>query len=102
MSYDVLLTDDANRALEGLPGEGQDVVLDVLAHKLPQLATTAERGKVDGLEWLRAPIAPWVYVVYRHSPPDELAKLRDERLVKPDASVVYIVLLLQPYVQGTV
>jgi hypothetical protein len=96
----VLLTDDANLSLVGLPVEGQVRVLDALAHELPDLATTAERGEVDGLEWLRAPIAPWAYVVFRKSPADELEQLRDDEVVKPDVPCLYIVLLLQPYVEA--
>jgi hypothetical protein len=98
VTHDVLLTDHMNRALEALTSEGRKAVLDALANKLPSLATSAAREVVDGRTYLTAPIAPWAEIVFRESPPYELAQLREEGRVKPDADAVYIVLLLLPFV----
>jgi hypothetical protein len=95
LKYEVLLTDEANRALERLPGPKQDTVLDALDRELARLEKLASRGQVDGTTYLRAPIAPSLYVVFRRVSPAELEDLRAEGRVSPDAVTAYVVLLLE-------
>ena len=95
MTYDVLLTDEANRALERLPGPQQDVVLDALDRDLPRLEQEASREQVDDVFYLRAPIAPPIYVLFRRIPEEELDKLRDADLVRADVTNAYVVLVLE-------
>jgi hypothetical protein len=95
VTYDVLLTDEANRALERLPGPEQDVVLEALDRDLPRLEKQGSRGQLDDVIYVQAPITPVVQVFFRRIPDDELRQLQRDALVRLDATVAYVVLVLE-------